>query len=395
MSSVSKPRVRHNRHKQGLNLTLEKLSADFRFSTIPSVISGDGSIPSDVFYKEYVAFRAPHHLMFWKSFPYQTIPSIIEFMIVIYLMKKNGSDKKDINLAKYAVIFYLSIVLLWYITTELIHSQFCMKMYIPKCFKNINIIFTILLCKALSKGYYSKMCLLFLLTCVLMPYHYKDFYFYWIPELLTLIIVNKLVESSSLKNLIYGGLIVFIVTARLILIPAWSIYSVFLVACLGWVYDKKKLYYIIPAAMTIFLCVYCCWIKDKNKSFADSALELKAGKETYSFGKTIANYVPVNKVLLMDSRDKSSGFIQHISRRDAYVLFKATPSNVQGIDIWYHRIKEIEDMKAWDAQHYAEFMKSKNLDYLVLKSRDFNSNFLQLFEEKYSSREFMLLKRKT
>ena len=30
MSSVSKPRVRHNRHKQGLNLTLEKLSADFR-----------------------------------------------------------------------------------------------------------------------------------------------------------------------------------------------------------------------------------------------------------------------------------------------------------------------------------------------------------------------------
>ena len=31
MSSVSKPRVRHNRHKQGLNLTLEKLSADFRY----------------------------------------------------------------------------------------------------------------------------------------------------------------------------------------------------------------------------------------------------------------------------------------------------------------------------------------------------------------------------
>ena len=33
MSSVSKPRVRHNRHKQGLNLTLEKLSADFRYYT--------------------------------------------------------------------------------------------------------------------------------------------------------------------------------------------------------------------------------------------------------------------------------------------------------------------------------------------------------------------------
>jgi len=33
MSSVSKPRVRHNRHKQGLNLTLEKLSADFRVFT--------------------------------------------------------------------------------------------------------------------------------------------------------------------------------------------------------------------------------------------------------------------------------------------------------------------------------------------------------------------------
>ena len=31
MSSVSKPRVRQNRHKQGLNQTLEKISADFRY----------------------------------------------------------------------------------------------------------------------------------------------------------------------------------------------------------------------------------------------------------------------------------------------------------------------------------------------------------------------------
>ena len=37
MSSVSKPRVRHNRHKQGLNLTLEKLSADFRLSKDPFI----------------------------------------------------------------------------------------------------------------------------------------------------------------------------------------------------------------------------------------------------------------------------------------------------------------------------------------------------------------------
>ena len=34
MSSVSKPRVRHNRHKQGLNQTLEKISADFRLTKI-------------------------------------------------------------------------------------------------------------------------------------------------------------------------------------------------------------------------------------------------------------------------------------------------------------------------------------------------------------------------
>ena len=33
-SSVSKPRVRQNRHKQGLNQTIEKLSADFRFHKI-------------------------------------------------------------------------------------------------------------------------------------------------------------------------------------------------------------------------------------------------------------------------------------------------------------------------------------------------------------------------
>ena len=34
-SSVSKPRVRQNRHKQGLNQTIEKLSADFRYNNFP------------------------------------------------------------------------------------------------------------------------------------------------------------------------------------------------------------------------------------------------------------------------------------------------------------------------------------------------------------------------
>ena len=42
MSSVSKPRVRHNRHKQGLNLTLEKLSADFRYYTFLGMKKADG-----------------------------------------------------------------------------------------------------------------------------------------------------------------------------------------------------------------------------------------------------------------------------------------------------------------------------------------------------------------
>lgn len=39
MSSVSKPRVRHNRHKQGLNLTLEKLSADFRTKRLEAIFN--------------------------------------------------------------------------------------------------------------------------------------------------------------------------------------------------------------------------------------------------------------------------------------------------------------------------------------------------------------------
>ncbi|MBO5262627.1 MAG: leucine-rich repeat protein [Bacteroidaceae bacterium] len=48
MSSVSKPRVRHNRHKQGLNLTLEKLSADFRYIK-NATISNNGDIGTYAF----------------------------------------------------------------------------------------------------------------------------------------------------------------------------------------------------------------------------------------------------------------------------------------------------------------------------------------------------------
>ena len=55
MSSVSKPRVRHNRHKQGLNLTLEKLSADFRclskselFKIVDRIISGNNNYQGQI-----------------------------------------------------------------------------------------------------------------------------------------------------------------------------------------------------------------------------------------------------------------------------------------------------------------------------------------------------------
>ena len=44
MSSVSKPRVRHNRHKQGLNLTLEKLSADFRYFTFKGLAGEESGL---------------------------------------------------------------------------------------------------------------------------------------------------------------------------------------------------------------------------------------------------------------------------------------------------------------------------------------------------------------
>jgi hypothetical protein len=42
-SSVSKPRVRQNRHKQGLNQTIEKLSADFRLKAF--LEDGEETLP--------------------------------------------------------------------------------------------------------------------------------------------------------------------------------------------------------------------------------------------------------------------------------------------------------------------------------------------------------------
>ena len=55
MSSVSKPRVRHNRHKQGLNLTLEKLSADFRYQNIWNLLKDFISLHRQRFAFDYAA----------------------------------------------------------------------------------------------------------------------------------------------------------------------------------------------------------------------------------------------------------------------------------------------------------------------------------------------------
>ena len=56
MSSVSKPRVRQNRHKQGLNQTLEKISADFRFSSF-SRFDSTFSVASIIPYSNYLEWN--------------------------------------------------------------------------------------------------------------------------------------------------------------------------------------------------------------------------------------------------------------------------------------------------------------------------------------------------
>lgn len=354
--------------------------------TIPSILTSEVAANPELLYEKYVKIRVPHHLYFWQSFPIKTLESFIKLLLITYIAKLYGAGNKGIKFCYYAIGIFLCLNVVWYVTYELMHSSFFIKMYIPKCFKNINILFTLLLCKYVSKEKQS-LPLIYLISCTLLPHYY------WTIVLLVYIITIKFDFSERIKSTIWISLSTIpIIISLSIQINTAHLVVTFVVLIL--LIFKKYSLSIIPIAIGCYLMLFLWNVKKPCLNFTDSMIAYRVGEPLYNFAKSVSTIIPQESVILMDNKSNKSGYIQHITRRDAYILYKSAPSNEKGIEIWYNRNGEMNGFRSWSANQLEGFMKGKDLKYLIVEHGMYNSTFDSYFSKKIINDAFVLLELK-
>ena len=358
--------------------------------TIPTLLTSGSSLSSSDFYNIYVLYRVPHHLYFWDSFPSQFIVQLLSYAIIYYFVRKYGESKNDERVCLYLGGVFILTIVVWYATCELMHISFFMKLYISKFIKYINIVFTLLLCKSLSSNKVGKSALLFLLSSLLIYSYFADLFIFALPALLLLFAIDRIGLKDKFKDYIFLGLTIFFI---LIGIKAQSLLFVGLIAALTIVLSFKKYNYFSAFFVLLSFLIVIIGkpiVSNPDLNYTKQLLAKQTGRDLCVFSERIASFVPKEKIILADYLTPESGFLQHISRRDIYVLHKAAPSNEAGVLTWFQRIKEVENMNDWDSKQYEVFMKANSIDYLVLNSDSVIIDLSDRFEEVTKEGRFTL-----
>ena len=94
----------------------------------------------------------------------------------------------------------------------------------------------------------------------------------------------------------------------------------------------------------------------------------------------------VNEGFLSDPLDENAGWLQFLSERNCYVLWKTTPSSSAAIEEWYNRYLKVVGLHNKDNNEIIEIMKETNNDYILVpekyKAKYINDNrFIKLLDE--------------
>ena len=114
----------------------------------------------------------------------------------------------------------------------------------------------------------------------------------------------------------------------------------------------------------------------------------------YEFAKILNGIVPKDVVILNDAMELHNGYVQHVSRRSMYALYKTVPSSDLGIKIWHDRIVETKDFCQWTPERTAAFMREKELQYVTINTKNMVYPYVDtfLFTKEAEQGNFVLLK---
>lgn len=314
---------------------------------LPPLLTSEKIYVQD-FYSIYVSYRHPHHLLFAANID-EIVVNIVIYCL-IYLFVKRSGDLYDAGLCLFLIFVFVFTMVVWYVTNDVLKISSFIELFIPKFVKYINAVFLFLLCKSLNNK--DKWALALLILLIVYCLFRKNLFFYMLVPGIVLSILSVSFKGRMLRflSLAYFSIMSIVV---------WS----------------------IPV------------IKNRDLDFSQAILANKVGRPVYDFSVKASKLIPSDKAFLINPKDSKGGYMQLVSRRDAYVTHKGVPSYEKAILEWYDRMMELDGVTDWDSQKLNSFMKGKKIDYFITQS--IKGDYGHYFDVLLKEGKYILLKRKS
>lgn len=339
------------------------------------LLSAHGGIDADEFFRIYVVDRIPHHLLLSYEGWTGILMVVFTYCAVAYVSRDSWTEKLDARFYGFIICLFFATIAVWYSVTEIWHIPFFIKLYFVKFVKYLSVPFSLLLVQHVDRcAIEKKLLTLAIILCLLVE---RDV---WIFMLLLAHGVDWLKLEKPWK--ITAWSILLAICALLFVFDSHlaklSIERLLLCSMLFALFFNFR-YREIALMVAICLGLGAYWhVKIKAKS-VDQIVEHymldQAGESAYLIAPSIAEVVPKDAVILCDANDCGSGYVQHIARRSMYALWKTVPSSDKGIKQWYKRIEDIRDIRQWTSSDAANYMREKNLHYVLVNSEEMSDTY--------------------
>jgi hypothetical protein len=369
---------------------------------VPSLLHTE-SVDESLFNQIYVFIRTPHHLLLsnWgvEKIVVATGMVAVAALIIFVNMKIRGAQSRDRNLmvsALLLVLFWIALLLLEYISTEVFSISAVVTMYVTKCFKYITYLSVLVFAaygnESISKGKYIEGISLF--TIILIPYNYGKWSYLAFCVLVIIYILSvcmhfddkvfiKKDKSTGITCLLSYLLLMFMMWAGLrhsrgeytalylILIFAIILITEFLLQEV----NIKKITSVIIACLAVISLIqtsngFIFNISRTGFSRVTGTDYVKAlsGNELYQLAIEFQNVTDEDTVFLADPDSSQSNSFQLISQRNCYCLYKNTPSKKNSVIEWYDRIVNVRKMTTCSAEELKELLREIGIDYVLVTS---------------------------
>lgn len=363
---------------------------------LPSLMHS-GKTDDTLFHQVYLN-RTSHHLLLsdWGSM--KIIMSALMLSGALYILAREYAASKKRRGIKIQVTGCVLLLILWtfllaaeYLFTSVIPSAAVITMYIPKVFKYITFLGTLVYLKY-GIRYVSERKYIQGLSLILIPMNLSD-YGERQPETVYVIFVILAVISAACEWFHLDSRIfrksqkepVFVLVCVTALSAALGIFgeSAFrketgLIMAAVLLADVTAEEIITEkAAVTAALCssVLAVMISTQGMRSVTGTEYVKnaAGAAVYDLAVQFKNSTDRDAVFLSDPFSSYSNGFQLVSQRTCYVIYKNVPSSKSSVIEWNRRIKETENMRNIPPDELKSLMQNTAADYVLVLSEKFES----------------------